>query len=177
MNGYFMRKKVLLSLVLLTIVGSVTVLWAQDTPDCSSANSMLYSVEVTSMTQGGTRRVDSITVLASDPREAEREAEAEFRRTNSRSTFIRAVASVPEAYLLNSSENMEPAPSASRTVSPNPDGRMLFAVEITSMTQGGTRRVDSITVLASDPREAEREAEAEFNRTNSRSTFIRAVAR
>ena len=83
-----MKKIWLFSLILvLSIIG----LWGQNTPDNSSANSMLFIVEVTSMTQGGTRRVDSITVLASDPREAEREAEAEFRRTNSRSTFIRAV--------------------------------------------------------------------------------------
>ena len=77
---------------LLFLVLCVIGLWAQNTSDSSSANSMLFTVEVTSMTQGGTRRVDSITVLAFDPREAEREAEAEFRRTNSRSTFIRAIA-------------------------------------------------------------------------------------
>ena len=162
---------------LLILLLSVKGLWAQDTTDGSSANLMLYSVEVTSMTQGGTRRVDSIVVLASDPREAEREAEAEFIRTNSRSTFIRAVASVPETHLQNSSENNEPVPSASRIVNSSQEDKALYTVEVSSMTQGGTRRVDSIIVLASDPREAEREAEAEFRRTNSRSTFIRAVAK
>ena len=164
-------------LFLLFLVLSVKGLWAQNTPDSSSADPMLFSVEITSMTQGGARRVDSITVLASDPREAEHEAEAEFRRTNTRSTFIRAVANIPEVYLLNPFENTEPMPSDIRIVSPNPDGKMLFPVEVTSMTQGGTRRVDSVMVLASDPREAEREAEAEFRRRNSRSTFMRAVAK
>ena len=169
-----MKKILNFSLILvLSIIG----LWAQAAPDDSSVNSMLFTVEVIYITQGGTRRVDSITVLASDPREAEREAEAEFKRTNSRSTFIRAVANVPEAFFLDRSENLEPRAPTSRTVSPGPDGKVLFSVEVTSMTQGGTRRVESITVLASDPREAEREAEAEFKRTNSRSTFIRAVTR
>ena len=169
-----MKKIWLFSLILFF---SVIGLWAQDTPNSSPANSMLFTVEITSMTQGGTRRVDSITVLASDPREAERDAEAEFRRTNSRSTFIRAVANISEVHLLNGPESSEPVSSANHTISPNPDGQVLFSVEVTSMTQGGTRRVDSITILASDPREAERQAEAEFRRTNSRSTFIRAVTR
>ena len=169
-----MKKIWFFSLMLVLIVVG---LWAQNTTDSTSTNSMVFPVEVTYMTQGGTRMVDSITVLASDPREAERQAEAEFKRNNSRSTFIRAVANIPEVHLQNIPESREPVPSASRAVSSNPDGKMLFSVEVTSMTQGGTRRVDSITVLASDPREAERQAEAEFKRNNSRSTFIRAVAR
>ena len=52
-----------------------------------------------------------------------------------------------------------------------------FTVEITYMTQGGTKRTDSIVVLASDPRTAEREAETQFARTNSRSTIISAIAK
>ncbi|GHU08227.1 hypothetical protein FACS1894151_03770 [Spirochaetia bacterium] len=56
--------------------------------------SRMYTVQVTYMTQGGTRRTDSITVRASGPREAEREAEAQFRQRSSRSTFIKAEAAL-----------------------------------------------------------------------------------
>ena len=169
-----MKKSWVFSLVLVLIAGGM---WAQDASGNSSANSVAFTVEVTYMTQGGMKKTDSITVLASDPRVAEREAEAQFKKTDSRSTFIRAVAKVPESYLQDRSEIREPVPSASRTVSPNPDGKVLYSVEVTYMTQGGTKRTDTITVLASDPRAAEREAEAEFKKTNSRSTFMRAVAK
>jgi hypothetical protein len=148
-------------------------MWAQDVSDSSPSNSVMFTVEVTYMTQGGTKRTDSIAVLASDPRIAEREAEAQFKKTNSRDTFIRAEAKVPETYLHDRSEIRDSTPSAS----PNPDGKVLYSVEVTYMTQGGTKRTDSITILASDPREAEREAEAQFKKTNSRSTFMRAVAK
>jgi hypothetical protein len=127
------------------------------------------------MTQGGTKRTESIIVLASDPRAAELEAEAQFKKTNSRSTFMRAMAKIPETQ--NKSESIGAASSASRTVSPNSDGKMLYSVEVTYMTQGGTKRTDSITVLSSDPRAAELEAEAQFKKTNSRSTFMHAVAK
>ena len=170
-----MKKAIVFSLVLVFIAGGM---WAQDaeqdTSNSSSANQMAFAVEVTYMTQGGTRGTDTITVLASDPRVAEREAEAQFKSTNSRSTFIRAVAKVPETALQSRPESRD---TSSRTVSPNLGGNVLYSVEVTYMTQGGTRRTDIITVTASDPRAAEREAEAQFKRTNSRSTFIRAVAR
>jgi hypothetical protein len=169
-----MKKNWFFSLLLVLVAGAV---WAQDASDNSSANSVMFTVEVTYMTQGGTKRTDSIIVPASDPRVAEREAEAQFKKTDSRSTFIRATAKVPETYLQNQPESRGAALSDSRTVSPNPDGNMLFSVEVTYMTQGGTKRTDTITVLAADPRAAEREAEAQFKKTNSRSTFMRAVAK
>jgi len=169
-----MKKGLFFSLVLVLVLGGV---WAQDASDSSSANSIMFNVEVSYMTQGGTRRAATIVVQASDPREAEREAEAEFKRTNSRSTFIRAVAQIPVEVAQNRVESREPAPSADRAVSPSPAVNAMYSVEVTSMTQGGTRRADTIVVQASDPRAAEREAEAEFKRTNSRSTFIRAVAK
>jgi hypothetical protein len=84
---------------------------------------------------------------------------------------------IPEGYLQDKPESTVTASSANRTVSPNPDGKVLYSVEVTYMTQGGTKRTETITVLASDPRVAEREAEDQFNKTNSRSTFIRAVAK
>ena len=170
-----MKKSCFFSLMLILIAGGI---WAQNTSDSSSANPMVFTVDVTYMTQGGTKRTDSITVLASDPREAEREAEAQFKKTNSRSTFIRAAAKVPETYLQDKSEIRGSVLSDdNRTVIQNPDGKVVFTVDVTYMTQGGTKRTDSITVLASDPREAEREAEAQFKKTNSRSTFIRAAAK
>jgi len=167
-------KSWLLSLMLVLIAGGM---WAQDASDSSLANPVEFTVEVTFMTQGGTKRTDSIIVVASDPRVAEREAETQFKKTNSRSTFIRAEAKIPEAYLPDRSVSTGSTPSASRTVSPNSDGKVLYSVEVTYMTQGGTKKTDTITVLASDPREAEREAEAQFKKTNSRSTLIRAVAK
>ena len=58
-----------------------------------------------------------------------------------------------------------------------PDGPLKFTVSVTYMTQGGTKKTDSIAVLASSPSEAEREAEARFKAKNPRSTFIRAQAK
>jgi hypothetical protein len=165
--------KIIMSIALAVLIAGA--MWAQDKSDSSSINSVVFTVEVIYMTQGGTRMTDSILVFAADLRAADRDAEAQFKRMNSRSTFIRAVATV-EALPLQGSERTRPEPSAGRYVNPNPDGTILFSVEVTSMTQGGTRRTDTITVHASGPREAEREAEAHFKRTNSRSTFIRAVA-
>jgi predicted nucleic acid-binding Zn ribbon protein len=171
---FFMKNFKILGIIALTalIAGEM---WAQDASDSSSANSVAYTVEVTYMTQGGTKRTDSVTVLASDPRAAELEAEAQFRKTDSHSTFIRAAAKVPDAYVQDRPESTGSASSAGRAVSPNPDGKVLYSVEVTYMTQGGTKRTDTITVLSSDPRAAEREAEAQFKKTNSRSTFMRAV--
>ena len=167
-----MKKSWFFSLVLVLIAGGM---WAQDTSDSSSANSVAFTVEVTYMTQGGMKSTDSITVIASDPRAAEREAEAQFKKTDSRSTFIRAVCKVPDSNLQDKSENKGNVLSDSRTVITNPNAKVLYTVEVTYMTQGGTKRTDSVTVLASDPRAAEREAEAQFKKTNSRATFMRAV--
>jgi len=169
-----MKKKLVFLLMLVLIAGSM---WAQDASDSSSANPVAFTVEVTYMTQGGTKKTDPITILASDPREAEHEAEAQFRKTNNRNTFIRAVAKVPEAYLQGKSETSVSVLTDNKTVITNPDGKILWSVEVTYMTQGGTKKTDSITILASDPRVAESEAEAQFKKTNSRSTFIRAVAK
>ena len=169
-----MKKNWFFSLMLILIVGGM---WAQDASDSSSADTMVFTVEVTYMTQSGTKSTDSITVSASDPRAAEREAEAQFKKTDSQSTFIRAVVKVPEAYLQDTTESRAAVSSDSRTVTPRPDEKVSYSVEVTYMTQGGTKRTDSILVLASDPRVAEREAEAQFKKTNSRSTFIRAVAK
>jgi hypothetical protein len=58
----------------------------------SSDIPLKFTVRVTYMTQGGARMTDSIAVLASTPAEAEREAEAQFKGKNPRSTFIRAEA-------------------------------------------------------------------------------------
>jgi hypothetical protein len=66
-------------------------MWAQDATDNSSTNTVAFTVAVTYMTQGGVKKTDAMSVFASNPRAAEREAEAQFMRTNSRSTFIRAV--------------------------------------------------------------------------------------
>jgi hypothetical protein len=164
-----MEKKFGLLVLLFMITAGM---WAQQGTDNSSTDTVAFTVAVTYMTQGGVKKTDTTSVFASDPRAAEREAEAQFKKTNSRSTFIRAEASVDESYLPK--ENTSSARS-SRSVAPNPTGTTLFTVTVTYMTQGGTKRTDSITVQASDPRAAEREAEAQFKKTNSRSTFIRAV--
>jgi predicted nucleic acid-binding Zn ribbon protein len=167
-----MKKKLVFSLLLVLIAGGM---WAQDTSDSSSANSMVFTVEVTYMTQGGTKRTNTLTVLASDPRVAEREAESQFKKTDSRSTFIRAVAKVPETYLQDRSEIRVSVVSDSQTISPNPDDKASYSVEVAYMTQGGTKRTDILTILASDPMAAEREAETQFKKTNSRSTFMSAT--
>jgi hypothetical protein len=52
----------------------------------------------------------------------------------------------------------------------------MFTVKVTYMTQGGTKKTENIIVPASSPSDAEREAEAQFKKTNLRSTFIRAEA-
>jgi hypothetical protein len=81
----------LLALFLLLSAASAA---AQDAPATSPepANPLRFTVKVTSMTQGGAKKTASIAVLASGPREAEREAEAQFKAKNPRSTFIRAEA-------------------------------------------------------------------------------------
>jgi len=163
-------KKLLLSLMLVLIAGGM---WAQDAYDASPTDPIVFTVDVTYMTQGGTKRTDSITVLANDPRVAEREAEAQFKKTNSRSTFMHATAKVPEIH----QDTPVSTDSTDRTVSQNSDGKMLYYVDVTYMTQGGTKKTDTIAILASDPRVAEHEAEAQFKKTNSRSKFMRAVAK
>jgi len=87
-----MKNKLYLVMLVWLLVLFAGSIFAQDEFNNSPANFVLFNVEVTYMTQGGTKRYDTITVLASDPRAAESEAEAQFRRTNSRSTFIRAAA-------------------------------------------------------------------------------------
>jgi hypothetical protein len=63
------------------------------------------------------------------------------------------------------------------TVQNVPDSPLLkFTVHVTYMTQGGAKKTDSIAVLASNPRGAEADAEAQFKAKNPRSTFIRAEA-
>ncbi|MDR1748186.1 MAG: hypothetical protein LBR47_03925 [Spirochaetaceae bacterium] len=66
-----MKRNCFLLVMLVSIVGSI---WAQDAAD--TTNKVAFTVEVTYMTQGGVKKTDSISVFASDPRAAEREAEA-----------------------------------------------------------------------------------------------------
>jgi predicted ATPase len=129
----------------------------------SSDIPLKFTVNVTYMTQGGAKKTDSIAVLASTPVEAEREAEAQFKEKNPRSTFIRA-----EAEFIRSRSIVANAPSS--------DIPLKFTVHVTYMTQGGAKKTDSIAVLASTPAEAEHTAEAQFKAKNPRSTFIRAEA-
>jgi predicted ATPase len=136
----------------------------------SSDSLLKFMVYVTYMTQGGTKKTDSIAILASTPAEAEREAEAQFKEKNPRSTFIRA-----EAEFIRT----EAPDRRNRSIivnAPPPDRPLKFTVYVTYMTQGGTKKTDSIAILASTPGEAERVAEAQFKGKNPRSTFIRAEA-
>jgi hypothetical protein len=134
---------------------------AQEVP---AGQLLKFTVYVTYMTQGGAKKTDSIAVLASNPRGAEADAEAQFKAKNPRSTFIRA-----EAEFIQT--------EAGRTNKPvTASAPLKFTVHVTYMTQGGAKKTDSIAVLASTPREAEADAEAQFKAKNPRSTFIRAEA-
>ena len=75
-------------LVAVFIVQNAANAAAQD----AGGNRLMFNVEVTYMTQGGTKKTDTAAVLASTPSEAERGAEAQFKEKNARGTFIRAKA-------------------------------------------------------------------------------------
>jgi hypothetical protein len=155
----------ILATVFMVLLGTNAT--AQDSHDVRS-----FTVKVTYMTQGGTKKTDNIAILAMDPSEAEREAEAQFKKKNPRSTFIRAESEFTQTesvIVIEKSRNLNNA-------SPNTAGPSRFTVNVTYMTQGGTKKIDNIVVLAADPREAEQEAETQFKKQNPRSTFIRASA-
>jgi hypothetical protein len=163
-------KKRLLSVMLIAIllVLSVANGVAQEAPD----NPLMFNVNVTYMTQGGAKKTDSIAILASSPSEAEREAEVQFKGKNPRSTFLRAEAK----FVQEETPNVPSRSIVPSTPQPAPktDSPSTFTVNVTYMTQGGAKKTDRIVILASDPREAERQAETQFKGKNPRSTFLRA---
>jgi hypothetical protein len=150
---------------------------AQDAP----YRPQMFTVNVTYMTQGGAKKTDSTSVSAYSAGEAEREAEAQFKKNNSRSTFIRAEVVVNAMQKGTGASSARPAAAAQNNSATRPPRQEAarpssFTVKVTYMTQGGAKKTDSIAVTASGAGEAEREAEAQFKKNNPRSTFIRAEA-
>ena len=85
-----MKKNVLVLGILAAVfmvLGTATVA-AQDAP----ASQVQFTVHVTYVTQGGTKKTDDVAVIAATPAEAESQAEAQFKAKNTRSTFVRAEA-------------------------------------------------------------------------------------